>query len=254
MCRHGEGHIYEYVETAIERGFDEIGFAEHIPIPGLHDPDGRMLIEEFPIYLQEIRDAQKKYSGITIRLGIEADFIPRYLDFVAKFLSEYPFDFVIGSVHFIDDWDFSHPDFIEKYHTFGIDETYKAYYNLLAEAASTGLFDVIGHFDQPKKFGHQPIADLTGEIENALSIIHEKNLVLDVNTAGKRKPVGEIYPSEDILRRAHELGIPVILGSDAHRPEDVGSHFSEARELLLRVGYKQQCAFRNREGILFPIE
>lgn len=254
MCRHGEGHIYEYVETAIERGIDEVGFAEHMPIPGLHDPDGRMSIEEFPIYLREIEDAKSQYSEISIRLGIEADFIPQYMEFVDKFLSEYPFDFVIGSVHFIDDWDFSHPDFIEKYHTFGIDETYKSYYKLLAEAASSGLFDVIGHFDQPKKFGHQPTTDLTQYVENALTIIREKDLALDVNTAGIRKPVGEIYPSEDILRRANKLGIPVILGSDAHRPQDVGSHFSEARALLLATGYEQQCAFRNRTRMLFPIE
>ncbi len=231
-----------------------MGFAEHIPIPGLHDPDGRMSIEEFPIYLREIEEAKKNYPEIAIRLGIEADFIPKHLDFVEKFISEYQFDFVIGSVHFIDDWDFSHPDFVEKYQTFGINETYKSYYKLLAEAASTGLFDVIGHFDQPKKFGHQPTIDLTWHIEKALSIIHEKDLVLDVNTAGIRKLVGEIYPSEDILRRANKLGIPVMLGSDAHIPQHVGSHFAEARALLLKTGYKQQCAFKNRTRISYPIE
>jgi len=253
LCKHGEGEIYEYVEAAIAKGLQEIGFAEHIPIPGLDDPDGRMLIDEFPIYLHDIREAQEKYPEITIRLGIEADYMPKYLDFLSEFLATYPFDFVIGSVHFIDDWDFTNPAHEHRTETFGVDNMYRAYYKLLAEAAENDLFDVIGHLDIPKKFGHRTTADLSDEIDHVLKTIKEHDLALDVNTSGKKKPVNEIFPSPEILEKAYSYDIPIVIGSDAHRPRDVGFYLPETYALVRKIGYTSTCIFEKRERQSVPI-
>ncbi len=254
LCKHGEGEIYEYVEAAIGQGFAEIGFAEHIPIPGLDDPDGRMRPDEFPIYLNDINEARKKYPEIKIRLGIEADYMPERLDYLREFLLAHPFDFVIGSVHFLGEWDFTNPAHADRIDEFGVNETYQAYYRLLARAADSGLFDVIGHLDIPKKFGRLPTVDLTDEIDQVLAIMKERGLALDVNTSGLRKPIKEIHPAKNILQRACEIGVPVVIGSDAHRPAEVGYFIKETYALIQEIGYKQVCVFEKRKMLLVPID
>ncbi len=247
LCKHGEGHVQDYVQAALQRGLSEIGFAEHIPIPGLDDPDGRMLLDEFEIYQSEIEKAQKDFPDIKIKMGIEADYMPKYMPFIESFLKQHPFDFIIGSVHFIDDWDFTNPAHAEKMNTFGVNETYRSYYRLLNEAANCGLYDIIGHFDIPKKFGKFASCDLTPEIETALDAIKKNNIALDVNTSGIRKTVGEIHPSPDILKKAFMRDIPVVIGSDAHRPQEVAFHFNETVALLTGIGYQHTVSYEKRK-------
>ncbi len=254
LCKHGEGRIRDYVEAALAKGLREIGFAEHMPVPGLYDPDGRMTIEEFPVYLHDVAEAQRSYPDIKIRLGIEAEYMPSRLDFIRDFLAQHPFDFVIGSVHFLDDWDFTNPAHAHRFPDYGVDETFRAYYRLLAKAAASGLYDVIGHFDIPKKFGHVPAQDLSEEIERALQIIKKENLALDVNTSGLRKPVREIHPSPAILRRAFALGIPIVIGSDAHHPKEVAHHFAETCTVIREIGYQQACTFAQRKRLLVALD
>jgi len=247
LCKHGEGEIQEYVAAAIAKGLQEIGFAEHMPVPGLRDPDGRMTIDEFPIYLRDVAEAQRRFPNIKIRLGIEAEYMPSRLDFIHSFLDQYPFDFVIGSVHFLDDWDFTNPAHAHKFPDYGVDATFRTYYRLLTDAAASGLYDIIGHFDIPKKFGHVPDGDLAEEIEVALLAVKRANLALDVNTSGLRKPVKEIHPSPAILRRAFALGIPIVIGSDAHSPKEVAYQFEETYALVKEIGYERTCTFAGRK-------
>jgi histidinol-phosphatase (PHP family) len=247
LCNHGQGQIYEYVETALERGLTEIGFSEHNPIPALIDTYGRMSIDKFPVYLNDVAEAQCNYPGIKIRLGLEADYLPAHLEYISAFLQHYPFDFVIGSVHFIGDWDLSNPKFSEHIHEFGVNQTYRAYYKLVKETAMTGLYDVLGHFDMPKRLGYFPDEDLSAEINEALQAVKLKGMALDVNTSGMRWAGKEIYPSESILRSAFSLGIPIVIGSDAHKPEDVANYFSETCELVKRIGYRETCIFSRRQ-------
>lgn len=247
LCRHGEGKISEYVAAAVIQGMTEIGFAEHIPLPQIDDPDGRMHWSDFPLYYKEIEAAQKAFPEITIRIGLEADFFPEYVDYLSRFIADYPFDYIIGSIHFLGDWNFDHPKYVGRYHDYGIDSVYRDYYYLLRQAAGCGLFDIIGHFDLPKKYGYLPTIDLTDEIEMSLLEIHNNGLALDVNTSGLRKPSGEIYPSASILRRAKELDIPIVLGSDAHNPQEVGWHFQEVIALLREIGYTKIHSFEKRQ-------
>lgn len=246
LCRHGEGEIFEYVESAINKGMREIGFSEHMPVPGLDDPTGRMLIDEWDIYLRDVTDAQAKYPEIKVRLGVEAEYYPRYMEHVEAFLGQYPFDFVIGSVHFVDDWDFSNPAHWNRLDEFGVDHLHTRYYELLLEAAGAGLYDILGHLDLPKRLAPIDTAKVTDHIDRVLDAVHKFDLVLDVNTSGLRKGPKEIYPSRDILSRAFALNIPVIMGSDAHSPDEIAAGFDGTIELLKEIGYDQMSAFENR--------
>lgn len=253
LCNHGEGEIYEYVESAISKDLEEIGFAEHIPIPDLDDPTGRMVCESFPEYLRQVADAQARYPEIKIRLGLEADYIPEHLDYISGFIKSYSFDFVIGSIHYVDGWDMTNTDNIPRIRTIGVNRVYRSYYRLLAEAAASGLFDIIGHFDAPKKFGYLPDEDISDAIEAALAQIQKNNLALDINTAGLRRNIREVYPSRAILERAFQRGIPVVLGSDAHSPSDVAWGFESVLEMLWDIGYRRTSSYEKRKRRDVPI-
>ena len=245
LCRHGQGEIFQYVESAIAKGVSEIGFAEHIPIPDLDDPTGRMRIDDWDRYVNDVMSAQKKYPEITIRFGIEADYLPAHMTFIEKFLSDYPFDYIIGSVHFVGDWDFSNPALAHRLGEIGVNRLHFLYYKLIEEAAATGLYDIIGHFDLPKKV-EPPTQDMTENIAAALRALEKYDLALDANTSGLRKEPGEVYPKKEILQQAFLLNIPVVLGSDAHKPSEVAADFQEIVNMLKSIGYEQTCVFEQR--------
>ncbi|MBN1480996.1 histidinol-phosphatase HisJ family protein [candidate division KSB1 bacterium] len=247
LCRHGHGDIYQYVESAIEKGLSEIGFAEHIPVPELDDPTGRMAIEDWDTYIDDVLAAQKNYPDIIVRLGVEADYLPPHMRFIEKFLAAYPFDYVIGSVHFVADWDFSNPALAHRLDEIGVNRLYTLYYQLIQEAADTGLYDIIGHFDLPKKTGVAPTDDISDNITAALVRLQKNDLVLDVNTSGLRKEPGEIYPGRDILEHAFQLNIPVTMGSDAHHPSEVAADFAKTRTMLKEIGYMTCSVFNQRQ-------
>jgi len=169
------------------------------------------------------------------------------MPFIEHFLSSYPFDYVIGSVHFVKDWDFSNPALSHRLDEFGVNDLYTTYYALIKDAADTGLFDIIGHLDLPKKLRVHPTLDISKSVSAALKAIHRCDLALDVNTSGLRKEAGELYPNEDILREAYTLRIPVCLGSDAHKPGEVAADFEKTILLLKIVGYDQCCVFKQRQ-------
>ncbi len=251
LCRHGDGEIYQYVESAIKKGLTEIGFTEHIPIPDLDDPTGRMDIEDWDTYVNDVLSAQKKYPEITIRFGIEADYLPPHMPFIEQFLSEYPFDVVIGSVHFVGDWDFSNPALAHRLDEIGINDLHTHYYKLIEDAAQTGLYDIIGHLDLPKRIA-PPCIDVSQNIGRALKTIQHSDVALDVNTSGIRK-VGEIYPAKDILQQAFTLKIPITLGSDAHKPDEVAADFPSALQMLKNIGYEKSCVFEQRKRIFMNL-
>ncbi|MBN1558930.1 histidinol-phosphatase HisJ family protein [candidate division KSB1 bacterium] len=252
LCRHGEGEISQYVESAIARGLTEIGFSEHIPVPDLDDPTGRMPIESWDLYVRDVLAARRQYHDITIRFGIEADYLPKHMSWIEDFLARYPFDYVIGSVHFVGDWDFSNPAFRHRLDEVGVDALHSTYYKLIAEAAATGLYDIIGHLDLPKKL-RRPTIDLSDHIGHALTAIRRNDLALDVNTSGLRKGAGEVYPDPDILRQAFLCGIPVTLGSDAHAPAEVAAQFDETIAMLKAIGYEHSCIYSGRQRSLIDL-
>lgn len=253
-CGHAAGRPEDYVRTALGLGLSEIGFSDHFPMLHVDDRTLSMGLEEMPLYVQEVEEMRDRFPGLRVRLGIEADYLPQTVQELGELLKGFPFDFVMGSLHYVDDWGFDDPRNIDGYAHRDIHALWTRYFDLLGDVAECGLFDILSHPDLIKKFGYRPHEDVSGLYEKCLDRVAGAGLVVEVNTAGLRKPVGEIYPGEDFLRLCRERDIPVTLGSDAHHPREVGSDFGAALQLLRRVGYGELTTFSGREkgsGLVF---
>ncbi len=248
LCKHAQGNVEEYVCKAIELGLDEIGCSEHIPMPDRFDEEHRMTVEQYySTYAHAVSSVIEKYEDrIRVRRGIEADFFPGTEKWVRGFIEENDFDYVIGSVHFLGEWGFDSAVFVHKYDERNINEVYVAYFDAVRRSAVSGLFDIIAHFDLVKKFGHRPTKDVTDSLVEALKAIKANDLCIEINTSGLRKPVKEVYPSLQILRKIKEMRIPLTLGSDAHDPQDVGYAFEAAVELIEEFGNGRISIFERR--------
>ncbi len=251
LCGHAVGEPEEYAKHAIAMGLSEIGFSDHAPLVSHEDTRYTMNKKQLPLYHQMVERVQAKYkkSALTIKLGIEADFIPGFEAQTGEILSGYPYDFVIGSVHFIDRWAFDDPDPSQKvkWKDKDIDTVYRDYYRLLRLSAESGLYDIMGHVDLVKKFGHRPAADLSGEVEETARVFKKSGVTVEINTSGLRKPVKEIYPSLDVLKIYRKSGVPVTFSSDSHDPGDVGRDYDKAAALAKEAGYSEYQVFKKRK-------
>ena len=247
LCGHAEGEPEQYVEQALKVGLEEIGFSDHAPLVSHEDPRYTMNRKQLPLYHAMIEKAQKKYKKFPIKLGLEADFIPGFEKETRTLLAAYPYDFVIGSIHFIDRWAFDDPEEKIKWRDKDINAVYRDYYKLLRQSAESGLFDIMGHVDLVKKFGHRASADLTPEVERTADAFKRSGVTVEINTSGLRKPVNEIYPSLNVLKIYRGHDVPITFSSDSHDPQDVGKGYDKARELALAAGYKEYNMFKNRK-------
>lgn len=246
LCRHAIGEVEDYVRRALALGLDEIGFSDHNPMPGGYDAGMRMAEGQFPEYAALVARARAAFPQLPIRFGVEADFHPGTEAYVRAQLAAWPLDYAIGSVHYIGEWGFDNAEHLAEFDRRDIDAVYAAYFDLVARAAASGLFDILGHADLVKKFGHRPRGDVEPLYRRALTAVRDCGLCLDVNTSGLRKPVREIYPARRFLEIARSMEVPVTLGSDAHEPGDVGADFDRAAELLRAVGYDRIMVFEGR--------
>jgi len=255
LCKHADGTAEAYVQQAIGLGLTEIGCSDHSPMPDFYDPEHRMTLEEFEsIYKPMVSELKTRYKeNITVRFGVEADYYPGTEDFVRALVNENAFDFVIGSIHFLDDWGFDNPRYIHRYDEQDVDEIYERYFQTVKQAAASGLFDILGHIDLVKKFGHRPTKSMKEILWETFKVIKENDLAVEINTAGLRKPVHEIYPSVEILEIIKDLQIPLSLGSDAHAPDDVARDFDLAIELVRKYGNSMIALFERRERRLVRI-
>jgi len=247
LCGHAVGQPEEYVEQAIKVGLSEIGFSDHAPLVTHEDARYTMNASQISLYHQMIERVQKQYKNFTIKLGLEADFVPGFEKKTKAILDAYPYDFVIGSIHFIDAWAFDDPDERVKWKDKDVDTVYRDYYKLLRLSAQSGLYDIMGHVDLVKKFGHRPLADMTGEVEKTAKVFKETGVTVEINTSGLRKPVGEIYPSLSVLKIYQRAGVPITFSSDSHDPKDVGRDYDKAAALAKEAGYAEYCIFKKRK-------
>lgn len=239
-CGHARGSMRDYVAMARVRGLREIGFADHLPMywlpPEQRDPGLAMAMEELPGYITEVQALREENPDLVIRLGIEADYIPGREGDLRDLLAAYPFEYVLGSVHFIDGWGFDNPALVEEYRQRDIGDIYRAYFDLVQRAALSGLFNIMAHPDLVKKFGFRPAGELVELYDDTARAFHRAGVIAEVNTAGLRAPVGEIYPGTILLQAFCRQQVPFALGSDAHTPEQVGAGLAEARDLVVKLG------------------
>lgn len=226
--------LSQFVEKALSQGINEVGFSEHDEYWDRIEPE-------------LIRDLNREYPGINVRLGLEIDFIPGREAKIRRLIASHPFDYVLGSVHFIDGWGFDHPDERFRFEEKDVNEVYRDYFALVTAAARCRLFDVMGHLDLVKVWGHRFQGRMSTLIEPVLQCIKAENLVIEINSSGLRKPVAEIYPAFSIIERMNEIGIPITLGSDAHHPDQVGYELGEIANWLKKAGYRQIMKFAGRQ-------
>jgi histidinol-phosphatase (PHP family) len=216
---------------------------------------------QHPLWRDNARDDLDAYCDFVreetdLRLGIEADFIPGREDRMAELLEQRPWDYVVGSVHFLGDQAVDYELYDVWTRGTSPDRVWAKYFDWLGEAARSGLFDVLAHPDLVKVWGAdrpRPEGDLRRFYDRAMEGIAESGIAVEVSTAGLRKPVGEIYPDRAFLEMIVDAGNPIALSSDAHRPDHLGHGYEHALELLEQVGVTELCVFEGRERRLEPI-
>ena len=250
FCGHAEGDMRAYVEQALAAGVTEMGFADHLPLVLRWESGLSMTPDDVDDYVAGVQALAREYAAdLHIVLGVEADYFESAEADLAATLAMYPFEYVIGSIHFLSDgFGFDQGRHHDEYLRRGVDSVYLDYYRLVQKAAASGLFDVAAHLDLPKKFGDLPVdaEAVTAAAGTALRAVRAAGMALEINTSGWRRPVGEAYPAPNLLVRAAELGIPLTFGSDAHRPTEVASDFGRAVELARSAGYTQTLRLGDR--------
>lgn len=239
-----------YVETMRRRGVDRLGVVEHayrfveargiLTVPWA---EARCRYRLQP-YLDFILGARA--DGYPILVGVEMDYVPGREDAIRAFLARAPWDFVIGSVHVLGDWAVDRSEESGRWVDADPRSVWARYYETQLQAVRSGLFDILAHPDLPKIFGSRPPEPLTPWYRALAQALAERGMAIEVNSAGLRKPVGELYPVPELLRAAFEAGVPATVGSDAHTPDEVGAGLQEALALLTRVGYAEVAAFVDR--------
>ncbi|MCK9161181.1 MAG: histidinol-phosphatase [Arcobacteraceae bacterium] len=249
LCNHASGTMQEYIQKAIEFGIDVFGFSCHAPMN--FDPKYRMSFEDMIIYENEIFRLQEEFKDkIKILFAYEVDFLEGFID--DKVINK-DVDYFIGSVHFIDKWGFDNPEFIGRYDDMDIDDIWQKYFDAISLMAKSGLFDIVGHLDLIKVFKFMPKKKISDIAYDTLKEIQRSKMTIEVNPAGIRKPIGEVYPSPEILKIANSLNIPITFGSDAHHIDQIGFGYEEALKATKVAGYKQARYFVKKEPIIIDI-
>lgn len=258
LCHHATGAPEEYARVALDRGLTEIGFSDHNPMPEKFD-DWRMGIDDFPRYLEMIRETREAFAGsLAVKLGLECDFLEGCESWIEDLGSRAPFDYLIGSVHYISpEWAVDDPDpkWTARWEDpDSVEEIWNTYWNLYTRCIASGFFDILAHPDLVKKFGFRPGGDLRRFYEPAITAARDADAAFELSTAGLRKPCAEMYPAREFLELAHAAGIPLVISSDAHHPDEVGAEFDRAVALASEVGYTHTARFEQRNRTLVPLK
>jgi histidinol-phosphatase (PHP family) len=251
-----EENLRRYLDAARARGVAELGFAEHV-----YRFREALDVWRHPFWVECAHDSLDDYVQFVgaakgVKLGLEVDWLPGREEQLAALIDAHPWDYVIGSVHFIAKGAVDH-DGYDAWESADADEVWSAYFRALGDAAASGLFDVLAHPDLVKVWGARrpaPRRPLRHYYELAMPAIESADVAIEVSTAGLRKPVGEIYPARELLEMCVAAGKPIALSSDAHEPDTIGHGYEAAVALLLEVGTDRICVFERRERREEPID
>lgn len=254
LCRHATGEPTEYAAHAIKIGLTEIGFTDHSPMRRDDFDNWRMRFDQLDTYVESVNKARRDHPQLSIKLALEVDFLPAQEDWIRDLAARHPWDYFIGSVHYVSDsWAIDDPSAISTWKTRDAFEVWSIYFDWLTRAAGTGFFHIIGHADLPKKFGFLPNQDCTALFRNLLAAVRKSGAAIELNTGGLRKQCKEIYPSAQFLSLAHSESVPITFGSDAHAPQEVGSDFAAALILARQCGYTHYLRFANKKSAPAPL-
>src|SRR3954451_3077764 len=250
-------NVERYLDAATERGIEELGVSEHV-----YRFRQALDLWQHPLWVENAVDDLDAYCefvrGTPLRLGIECDYIPGAEERVEALLAGRDFDYVVGSVHFIGEGGaaVAHEGFDVWEGERDAEEIWRRSCEMVADAARSGLYDILAHPDLVKVWGRSrplPDRDLRAFYEPAVAAIAESGIAVEVSTAGLRKPVGELYPSRQFAEMCVEAGAPFALSSDAHLPEQIGFEYERAIGFLDELGVGEICVFEQRQRSLAPL-
>jgi histidinol-phosphatase (PHP family) len=250
-------NVDRYLAAAAEAGIEELGVSEHV-----YRFHQALDLWSHPLWVANAHDDLDAYCEFVrrtpLRLGVECDFIPGGEEQTAALLAVRDFDYVVGSVHFVGDGDAAvdHDGFDVWESGDDAERIWGRYFEMLAEAARSNLFDILAHPDLVKVWGRDrplPEGDLRRFYEPAVEAIAESGIAVELSTAGLRKPVAELYPATAFAELCVEAGAPFALSSDAHLPEQVGFEYDKAVDFLDALGVGEICVFERRSRRLAPL-
>jgi len=230
-----------------------MAFTDHMPLPDDFDIAHRMSEKEMDIYAEGVNQAQSRYPEIKILFGIEADYYEGFEEYTEKYLKNYDFDLVIMSIHFLKNWPPGSWVFNYDFPNRSFEDIYTEYLQTIMNGIKTGLFDIVGHLDILKTKGYSMTQLVPDVLSKVMQEIKSFNMVLEINSSGFRKKVGEPYPSLEMLDVIKENNVPLCVGSDSHSPQQVGLKFEEIYGLLKLKGFETLTHFENRIKIVKPI-
>jgi histidinol-phosphatase (PHP family) len=239
----------DYILPALTAGIREIGFSEHLTLFKELE-DWNMNPVNLSPYIQHIENLSKSVKNIKIKTGLEVDFFPGKEKELRDYLKALPLDYIIGSVHYLGEKTVDvGPEFYEGK---SMDRLFESYFESVCAAASSGLFDIIGHCDLIRIYGYRPSSDQEHLYRKLARTMKENDVAFEVNTNGRNRPLADFYPDRKYLHIFHEENVPVCVNSDAHMPSRVGQYFEEAYELLRSVGFNEMAAFDKRVRRMIP--
>lgn len=270
VLEHGIGKklkINETVEAALDKGLSAICLTDHFPLPvDFEDPTNDIRVR-YPEYIEKVLQAKEKYKGqIEVLLGAEFDWLEGYEEWIKNEARKYPFDYVIGSVHYLTGQikngkrrnyciDYTEKEAKEALIYFGETQILvKKFYQEVVMCVESGLFDGIGHIDRIKVFNDGSLFSENEEwyrksVKSVLDVIKSCGQVIEMNTSGWRHGCNSLYPSYWILEELKKRNIDITIGSDAHKPEDIGRDLDKAVVLAKKAGFGKLIRFIKRKKV-----
>jgi len=245
----GRSSPEDYIAPAIAAGLKEIGFSEHLTL--FKDlEDWNMNPVNISPYINHIENLRNKIKNIKIKTGLEVDFFAGKEKEISDYLSPLPLDYIIGSVHYLGEKtvDMGPEFYLGK----SIDRLFESYFYSVCGAAASGLFDIIGHCDLIRIYGYKPSSDQEPFYRKLAKTMKMHNVVFELNTNGRNRPLADFYPDRRFLHIFREENVPVCVNSDAHMPSRVGQSFDEAYDLLRYIGFTEMAVFDKRVRRMVP--
>jgi histidinol-phosphatase (PHP family) len=250
----GTTALSEMIEAAEQIGLQELGISDHFVLyPGGEQVGWTMPLDRLGDYVGEIYEAGQS-AKVTVRAGIEADYFPETVETLRGLLAQHPFDYVIGSVHYLNGFPIDeHRRYWDALSIEQREENWRLYWERIRLLAESRVYDFVGHLDLPKKFGHLPTTSHAKAESTALDAIAAADMAIEINTAGWSLPVQEAYPALSLLRAARERDIPLLINADAHTPAHLTRHFDRARDLAREAGYTHLVRYERRQRVPVPL-
>ncbi len=251
--------LKQYIEICRDRGITELGFTEHGPRFHPTYNHTALKLEEIPVYIQTLKEFSQQQSDVKVKIGIEIDYTPELEDTWKDIIEKYAFDFTACSIHYLDDW-LPTKEGMAKYIQSGktLEQLYTKYYKTMQRAAQSHLFSFMAHPDLIKihaLVNHLPLpANLTNLYEETCAVLKEYDQVIEFDTGWKKGDFNCFRPEPEFLEIAFHHGVPITLGSDAHRAEDIGSHYPEAVKIIRNTGYTKLATFTHGKRFSIPLE